>query len=44
LKKILFRKKVGDIIDNLKDNTDIPEFVRLMEKHEEKLMEYIKKL
>ena len=44
MKKILFRMKVGDIIDNLKDNTDIPEFVRLMEKHEEKLMEYIKKL
>jgi len=44
VRKILFRKKAGDVIGNLKDNTDIPGFVWISGKTRREINETYKKV
>ena len=44
VRKILFRKNVGDVIGNLKDNTDVPGFVWISGKTRREMDEIYKKV
>jgi hypothetical protein len=44
VRKILFMKKAGDVIGNLKDNTDVPGFVWISGKTRREMNETYKKV